>query len=287
MSSEDTFAGSFFSILARKLIPQNRFGDAIFATSLFLKYNGLIPKHSMTFNDVLYWMKIRGDLSDPLRIFVSDKEFSKLYVTALVGKSYVVPTIAVLKSPEEVDQFEFPRDCCIKPTHASGYVIIRKDGTDLNKARIKTWFHLDYYWITREANYKPLHPKVIVEPLLFRSASVDEYKIFCYKGVPKMIKAIQGRHTNYRSKYFDAKWNELDFSVDRPKAQGSMPCPNNLEEMLSIAATLSAQFSFVRIDFYSDCRQCFVGEITNCSYGAIGQFIPSSGERVASDLIFG
>jgi len=46
-------------------------------------------------------------------------------------------------------------------------------------------------------------------------------------------------------------------------------------------------FSFVRVDLYSNGEKCLVGEITNCSENAGGQFIPKSGEQVASNMSFG
>src|SRR5205807_9952941 len=104
---------------------------------------------------------------------------------------------------------------------------------------------------------------------------------------PKLIKVIHNRYTDYSCKYFDAKWAEQDFSITHEKSSQPMPCPGNLDEMLSIAAALSAYFSFVRVDCYSNGTTCLVGEITNCSENAGGQFIPKSGEHVASKIIFG
>jgi hypothetical protein len=50
---------------------------------------------------------------------------------------------------------------------------------------------------------------------------------------------------------------------------------------------LSAPFSFVRIDLYSDNRQVLIGEITNCSANAGGFLLPPSAEEKASRLMFG
>ena len=58
----------------------------------------------------------------------------------------------------------------IKPTHLSGHLIIKKeeDGVDLEK--IKKWFSMNYYDRSREANYKTLVPKVIVEEMIFNES---------------------------------------------------------------------------------------------------------------------
>ena len=100
--------------------------------------------------------------------------------------------------------------------------------------------------------------------------------------------AIEGSYTDYSCIFFDAKWVEQDFSITREKSlKPSFHCPGNLNEMPSIAAALSAYFSFVRVDFYSNGSTCLVGEITNCHENAGGLFIPKSGEQVASKIIFG
>jgi hypothetical protein len=246
-----------------------------------------LPTETLRFNDVLYKIKTTDEIIHPLRVFVTDKEFVKLFVKAVVGEQYNIPTLAVLRSMDDVRAYPFPAACCIKPTHASGQVIVRQNGEALDFKEIERWFDLNYYRRGREANYKTLQPKIIVEPLIFGRAGPDEYKFFCYKGKPKLIKVIQNRYTDYSCKYFDAKWAEQDFSITYEKSSKSMPCPGNLDEMLAIAAVVSAYFSFVRVDCYSDGATCLVGEITNCSENAGGQFIPKSGEHVASKMIFG
>ena len=52
----------------------------------------------MRYNDVLHRIKTSDDIIDPLRVFVSDKEYLKLYVRATLGDRYVVPTIDVIRS---------------------------------------------------------------------------------------------------------------------------------------------------------------------------------------------
>jgi hypothetical protein len=241
----------------------------------------------MLWNDVWYRVKTSDEIVDPLRVFVSDKEHVKQFVREKLGDEYNVPTIAVLRSAGEVDSFDFPADCCIKPTHASGQVILRTDGAPVDRERIKRWFGIDYYRFGREWNYRGLQPKVIVEPLIFGGTNVEDFKIFCFRGVPRLIQVDIDRHTNHTRKFFDVEWNEQDFSIIYPRSAADFPRPASLDKMLAAARTLSAPFSFVRIDLYSDGDQVLVGEVTNCSENAGGFFVPRSAERRASELMFG
>lgn len=266
--------------------PENRFGDTLVSWIMFVRAHRRLPANTRTYNDILYRIKTSDEILDPLRIFVSDKELVKLYIKAVVGDEYNVPTLDVIRTREAVDTYEFPMRCCIKPTQVSGRVVLRERGEPLDREEIKSWFDFNYYRVNREANYKLLKPKVIVEPLIFDSSNVEDYKIFCYKGIPRLIQVDVDRYIEHKRKYFDADWNELDFSIKYPLADRRIPRPGNLPEMLAVAAELSKHFWFVRVDLYSDSGKVYVGEITHCADNANGRFRPASAEQALSEYLF-
>ena len=268
-------------------LPETRAGDRLVSWIRFVRFHGRPPSKAMHFNDVLHRLKTSDDILDPLRVFVSDKEFLKLYVKAVVGDRYVVPTIDVIRSADAVDSYEFPSQCCIKATHGTACVVLRKNGEPIDVALIKSWFDFNYYRVGREANYRLLRPKVIIEPLIFGSTDLHDYKIFCVNGEPKIIQVDVDRYVGHKRKYFDAQWNELDFSIKYPRTEKVIPRLQNLPEMLDVAAKLSKSFWFVRVDLYSNGTQVYVGEITHCADNCGGRFIPPSAERHVSDYLFG
>lgn len=267
--------------------PETRAGDRLHAWIQFLRFHRRLPSKAMRYNDVLHRIKTSGEVLDPLRIFVSDKEFMKLYVTAVVGERYAVPTLAVLGDAEAIDEYEFPAQCCIKATHTSGCVILREGGEPVDIERVKSWLGINYYRVGREANYKLLKPKVIVEPLVFGDSNVQDFKIFCVHGTPRLIQVDVDRYIGHKRKYFDPEWNAQDFSIKYPLAKRSIPRPENLAEMLAVAAELSKRFWFVRIDLYSNGTQLYVGEITHCADNAGGKFLPPTAEARVSAYLFG
>ena len=288
-----------------RLIPENDLGDQFFSFITFLRMHRRLPTSKPLLNDVLYRMKTTNELIDPLRVFVSDKEFVKLYIKAVAGDQFNVPTVKILHTVEEVENYLFPPDCCIKPTHMSGEVILRRQDKPIDFGKIKKWFELTYYPANREANYKTLKPKVIVEPLIFGSDNVSDYKVFCYLGKPKLIQVNMNRHLEHSEKILDTGWNEMPFSLHYPRSDRPIEKPGNLDKMLEVASLLSQQFSLVRVDLYSNGKECLVGEITNCPGGATA-FVPDlygkgnrgkasrnlqetlkSGEALASAIIFG
>ncbi|BBK43877.1 hypothetical protein STVA_38970 [Allostella vacuolata] len=270
----------------RRTLPMDEAGDRFFALVCFVKAHDRFPGDQALFNDVIYRIKTTSAIRDPLRVFVTDKEFCKVYVGAEAGHGFAVPTLAILHTPKQVDAFTFPDECCIKPTHASGQVILRRNGDPIDRDRIRRWLGLSYYPVWREANYRTLQPKIIVEPLLFGDIDIPDYKIFCCRGKPRLILVNMNGRSNPSRTFFDIDWVEQDFWVERQRPALPPPRPANLETMLAVAARVSRRFSFVRVDFYSDGQRCYVGEITNCPGNGMERFSPSDAEARASRMIF-
>jgi hypothetical protein len=267
-------------------IPYNLSGDNFFTLLKFIQDHGRLPTQQLQFNDYLYRLKTSGEGNNPLRAFVTDKEFAKLYIKGLVGDEFIVPTICVLKSPEEAVSYNYPSRCCIKPTHLSGPIIFRKEGEPVDLKEIVSWFSLSHYRNSREANYKTLKPKVIIEPMLFDNDNLHDYKLFCYKGKPKLIQVDVNRYIRHERKFYDCDWHEMPFTLNLPLYNGTIERPRNLDAMLRIAGELSKNFEFIRIDLYTNDTQIFVGELTSFPGNIEGDFIPLSSEDQASSILF-
>ena len=277
----------FVDTWLKRLLPKNRWGDRAYGFLLFYASHRRRPNNCMTLNDVIYRIKTTDEILDPLRVFVTDKEFVKLYVKAVVGDEYNVPTIAVLRSIDETRAYSFPSQCCIKPTHSSGEIIRRKDSEPIEYNTIERWFRQNYYRAGREANYKLLRPKVIVEPIIFpNETTLIEYKMFCSHGEPRLIRTTEDSLGDNRCNLFDLEWNSMPFAFRRENSPKLLSRPTNLLEMINIAKKLSKPFNFIRVDFYSDNKTIYVGELTHCPGNAMNPFIPVDAEKIASKIIF-
>ncbi|MFT6944885.1 MAG: hypothetical protein ACJAUW_001463 [Yoonia sp.] len=274
--------------LRLNVVPYNRLGDRIIAWKKFLARHRRLPSQKkMLWNDVLYRLKTSDALRDPLRVFVSDKEHVKDYVKAVAGDHYNVPTIDVIRNVDSVRTYPFPPNCCIKPTQASGQVILRKGNAPLDLDRIESWFKLNQYHAGREINYRYLKPKIIIEPLIFDTDNIEDYKFFCYDGVPKIVQVDVDRQRTHERSLLDMQWRDLGWSIIYPKADEPPAKPANFDEMRALASTLSAGFDgFIRIDLYSNGSQIYLGEITNVSGNAQGNFRPPEAEVEASKILF-
>ena len=270
-----------------KALPYNDESDRLLNYIKFIDYHDRFPKKRYYFNDYLFSIKNTDEILNPLRQFISDKYFVKDYVRSKLSEDYSVPTIAIFDNYEDLIKFDFPEDCCIKPTHASQAVILRTNNEPIDLTQTKDWFDLNYYKVSRERNYKYLKPRVIVEPLIFDSKDLMDYRIFCYKGQVKLICVDIGKYSGYKRVFYDSNWIKQDFSLHYPLYEGSIKEPENLNEMIFIAEKLSSDFDLIRVDLYSDGKKCLVGELTNCHAAASQKFIPLSSEEKASKIIFG
>lgn len=272
---------------SRRFAPEADWYDAFLARFFFWGFHRRWPSLQPSFNDAWVAIRTSGEINDPLRVLVSDKEFVKLYVKATVGDTYNVPTLAVLRSVPEARAHAYPADCVIKPTHGSGQLILRRGGSAVDLDEVESWFAMNYYRDgLREQNYRTLRPKVIVEPVLFGDARLLDYKFICRGGVPRLIQVDVDRHGEHTRQYFDAEWRQQDFQLMYPTYPGRLERPANLDEMRSVAAELSRPFGLVRVDLYSDGRSCHVGEITNCHANGCERFASPADERRASEVLF-
>lgn len=270
-----------------RFLPRNSVGDRLHALINFAKSHRRLPTRKLLFNDYLFWMKTTAELQRPEREFVTDKEFVKLFVTGTVGRRHTIPTLAVLRTDEDIDTFRFPERCCVKPTHASGLIFFRTAGEPVDREEIKRWLRVNYYETDREANYRNLQPKIIVEPLIWGIPDPIDFKIYCYQGTARLVQVHLNRFTEHTQCMYDRDWKLQDYSLIYPRHPTGIERPRNFDKMIAVAEAIAAHFTFIRVDLYSDGKSVLVGELTNCCASANGSFRPVTGEFKASRTLFG
>ena len=119
-----------------------------------------------TLSEKLNWLKLY--YHNPLLHKLVDKADVKDYVTEKIGKEYVIPTIGLWNSVNEIDCDKLPNQFVLKCTHDSGSVIICKDINTFNlesaKLKLQSGMNRNYFKGNREWAYKDLIPKIICEP---------------------------------------------------------------------------------------------------------------------------
>lgn len=222
----------------------------------------------ITYNEKLQWMKLYD--RNPLYTKLVDKYEVKDYVSNLIGNQYVIPTLGLYSTFDEIDFNKLPRQFVLKCTHDSGGLVICKDKSRLNrnecKQKIEKSLKRNYFLYGREWPYKNVKRRIIAERYMEDDATADlkDYKFFCFNGCPLFLFIATERFENNGPyiDFFDMDFNHLDFERGHQRAPVTPQKPKNFDKMKELAARLSEGLPHVRVDLYDINGMIFFGELT-------------------------
>lgn len=238
-------------------------------------------RHPKTFNEKLQWMKLYD--RNPLYTDLVDKYKVKQWVADRIGAEHVIPTLAVYDSVDEIDISQLPDQFVLKCNHDSGGVVICKDKSSFDfeaaKAKLKKSFEHNFYWDYREWPYKNVKRKIFAEEYLEdkKYGDLPDYKIFTFKGEPKLIEVDFDRFVHHKRNIYDTEWNYLNAQIQYPSVKDKAFCkPMKMESLLSLARTLAAGLKEVRVDFYIIDDKIYFGEMTFFHDAGLSVFSPQT-----------
>lgn len=226
-------------------------------------------KNPVGWNAKLQWLKLHD--RRPIYTSMVDKIAVKEYIADMIGQEYIIPTLKVWNSADEIDLDTLPEQFVLKCNHDSHSVIICKDKTkfDFQKAKkiLSKGLDTNMYWWGREWPYKYVTPRVFAEQYIEdKKAPTDlkDYKLMCFNGEVKCSFVCSDRFSGNGLKvtFFDRDWNKLPFERSFPSSSAPIPKPDNYDLMLSLAEKLSRDIPFVRVDFYEVNGRVYFGELT-------------------------
>lgn len=214
----------------------------------------------------------------------ADKYEVRDYVTKILGSEYLNPTLGIYHRPEEIPYDELPEQFVLKCTHGSGYNIVVKDKAKLDIAKtnrmLRSWLKKNYYNVGRERNYKNIRPRILVDSYI--DDALQEYKIFCFHGIPKLIDVNLFYGKDRTTGLFTPQWERIPVNFGYAPCGEMEQAPAQLPALLAAAAALSEPFDFVRVDLYLRGEQILFSELTFTSGGGLVHFSPEE-----YDLSFG
>lgn len=245
-----------------------------------------------TFNEKIQWLKVYDH--NPLYTTLVDKQAVKGWVADKIGKEYVIPTLGVWNSFDEIDFDTLPSQFVLKCTHDSGSVCICQDKNTFDKqaAKIQLTQALKRsgHWYGREWPYKNVPHKIIAEKYMIdtKTQELRDYKFFCFNGEPKMLFVASDRQNpNEETKFdfYDLDFKHLPFTNGHPNSRKSIEKPHAFEEMKNLARTLSQNIPHVRVDFYEINGQIYFGELTFSHYSGFVPFEPAEWDKKIGDWL--
>ena len=232
-------------------------------------------KDPKTVSEKLQWLKLYD--RKPEYTTMVDKYAAKSYVAERIGEEYIIPTLGVWDSFDEIDFDSLPEQFVLKCTHDSGGLVICRDKSKLDKEvtqrKIEKSLKANYFWNGREWPYKNVKPRIIAEKYMEDGGNPDlkDYKFYCFGGEPKFLYISHGlsNHATAHINFISLDWEKMPFRrTDFAEFDILPPKPKNFDLMIEFCKKLSADIPFLRVDFYDINEKLYFGELT---------FFPGSG----------
>lgn len=234
-----------------------------------------------TFNEKLQWLKLYD--RKPEYTTMVDKVKVKDYVAEKIGLEYLIPTIGVWNTPEEIDFESLPNQFVLKCSHNSGGLFICKDKSKVSESKWKSVLEglrkslrYDYYKLGREWPYKNVERKIIAEQYMVDESGCElkDYKFFCFNGKVEYCKVDFDRFVEHRANYYNPEWSMQLWGEEccPPKFDRNIQKAVNFDKMIELAQQLAKDIPFARIDFYNIAGRTYFGEITFFPAAGMGKF---------------
>ena len=270
------------------ILPDTVFLKAIYRLTIHKKLNIKNPK---SFNEKMQWLKLND--RRPKYITMADKHAVKEYVSNIIGSDYIIPTLGIWDSFDDIDFDQLPNKFVLKCTHDSGGILICKDKNLLNKSNAKALLErslkTNYYYKGREWQYKDVPPKIIAEQFMeTENDDLQDYKFMCFNGKVKCCLVCTDRNTGegVHMSFLDNDWKIMPFKRPGcPPIKEDINKPYNYEKMIELAERLSAGIPFVRVDFYEANKKIYFGELTFHPSGGFKKFEPEEWDNILGSWI--
>jgi len=287
----------FFSFLCRTSSRVTGQGNkpanqlTIFLAGLvFLIVHGYIPhlKKPRSFSEKIFHRMLFSRCKK--WIVISDKLQLRKYIKQKVGDAFLIKLIWSGSSPEDIPFETLPQRYVIKMNHGCGYNIFidGKSSLCLNdiKSKLNKW-KLENYCQDKnqglEWAYKNIKPMIMIEEFLEENGKPPlDYKFFCFSGRVEYLQISFDRFGDASERILDRHFNVLDVYNGVRLYDGPIKHPENYDEMIRVAETLSAGFDFIRVDLYNVNGKIYLGELTCYPAGGLAAFVPRKW-----DFIFG
>ena len=281
------FRRVLFHLYGTRLISDKTAVKKQYKLSFNMKIDLKPPK---TFNEKLNWMKLY--YRKPLLTMMVDKYEVKKYVSDLIGEEYVVPLIGVYKKWNEIDFTKLNAPFVLKTTNSSGVVFVVRDLNNFDfkaaKERVNKSLTHNYSYRCREWPYRNIKPRIIIEECLKdnKEENLPVYKFFCFDGEPFIVQTIKNDKTSYETiDYFDMDWNLLELKQNFENSEKPLDKPDNFKQMKELAAKLSKDQPFVRVDLYSINGKIYFSEFTFFSDAGYQRFYPDKWDLILGEKI--
>ena len=251
-------------------------------------------KNPRTFNEKLQWLKLNDH--NPLYTTLVDKYAVKQWISENIGAEYVIPTLGVWQSAEDIDIEKLPNQFVLKCTHDSGSVVICRDKSLFNfdeaKTKLSEALKQNYYYVAREWPYLNVPHRIIAEPLLKETNSdeLHDYKFYCFNGKTEYFGYSIGEAAhNVKNLKFNRSLDNIDnlFKQQPSLNKDLVTFPENINKMILLADDIAQAVPspHIRVDMYNIDGKIYLGELTFYSSAGYISIYNKEYSQYLADLI--
>jgi hypothetical protein len=247
----------------------------------YITHHQLNLKNPTRYTEKLQYLRLFVYPHDELVTKCAGRVTVRDYVVEKGYKDNLIPVIGVYDHFDDINFDKLPESFVMKCSHASGFNEIVRHKQDMNieisRKNFNKWLKTNYGNMTMEKQYSPIKPQIIIEQFIGELDTLPtEYKIHVFNGVARSMYVVTGRGVDIRYNNYYIDWTPFDGSQFNgwKKRDVKLPIPENWNEMVKMAETLSAPFPFVRLDLYNINGKIYFSEMT---------FTPAKGTLILDD----
>ncbi len=269
-----------------KFIPDKPYLKLVYWIKTGKRLNLKAPK---TFCDKLNWLKLHD--IHPEYTQLADKIAVRSYLKNIIGEDICLPMLGAWNHYDEIDFNQLPDRFVLKCNHDSGSVKIIQDKSSMDHVQLKAFYESrlkqNPYILGREYPYKNVQPMLYAEEYMVPNGfkDINDYKFFCFNGKPRIMFVATERNTDCKFDFYDMDFNHLNIENIHPHSEHAITRPKMFEEMKVLAAKLSQNMRFVRIDLYEIGNKIYFGEFTFFHAGGFWPMYPEEWEYKLGDMI--
>jgi len=190
---------------------------------------------------------------------------------------YFAKRLMVKQTIHPEDFADLPNKFVLKSSFGSGLNEVVEDKSELELEAVCEKFNSKISTKRNAQNHTDPFNCCIFEEFLESGddLTLRDYKFHCFSVAGKQSKMFlqvdSNRFESHRQSFFDVNHNSLDLRIGPVLKHEAPPSlPEQTDEMFEIAAKLSANFDYIRIDFYISRGRVYFGEYTPFHQGGNG-----------------
>lgn len=249
--------------LLLRLIPDEPYIQYKFKKILGYRLNLNNPR---TFNEKISFLKLHD--RSAIQTVTADKYLVREFIKEKIGEEYLIPLVLQTKNVKDILPEKLPDyPVIIKTNHNSsgGIIVKNKNGVDWKavRSKMKKLLRENYYYFSREWQYKNIEPRVIIEKLLTDSNGniPADYKMHCFNGNLIFTQVDLDRYSDHRRNLYNVDWKRIPCRWKYENGDEVLK-PKMYAKMKKLAEKIAADFTYLRVDFYSIGDSIFFGELT-------------------------